>query len=154
MLPKEEEAYGLIQYDFHPANFKILNGEITLYDFDDSYYFFFIYDIATCIHEIVYYYPKDEKQNFLNHFIPALWKGYSEKHRLNRKLLEYLPDFFKWREFTIYISLVETVNDKTTPEEFKVEAEEYLPIFRAMVETDKPNSNDNTYISHSFEFYQ
>jgi len=51
--PKDSSVYGLIQYDFHCENFNVHNGEIIVYDFDDSYYFFFIYDLAASIHEAV-----------------------------------------------------------------------------------------------------
>ncbi len=136
-LPKDKDAYGLIQYDFHLGNLNVHNEELIVYDFDDSYYFFFIHDIATCIHETVWYYPDDKKLEFVNRFIPSLWKGYSEEYKLDRKWLEYLPDFFKWREFGIYITLVETYNDKTTPEQHMQEVEEYMPDFRARVESDE-----------------
>ncbi len=136
-LPRENNAFGLIQYDFHLGNFNVHDEELTVYDFDDSYYFFFIYDIATCIHETVWYYPDGKKLEFVNRFIPSLWKGYSKEYKLDRKWLEYLPDFFKWREFEIYITLVETYNDKTTPEQHIQEVEEYLPDFKARTESDE-----------------
>lgn len=136
-LPKDNDAYGLIQYDFHASNFNIHEGELTVYDFDDSYYFFFISDIATCIHESVWYYPEDKKLEFVNRFVPSLWKGYSEEYQLDRKWLKLLSEFFKWREITIYITLIETINDKTTPEEHITECLEYIPDFRKRSESEK-----------------
>lgn len=44
-LPKNSDSYGLIHYDFHPYNFLIDQGEITVFDFDDSLYGWFALDI-------------------------------------------------------------------------------------------------------------
>ncbi len=135
-LPKDNRAYGLIQYDFHASNFNVHDGKLTVYDFDDSYYFFFVSDIATCIHESVWYYPDEKKLEFANRFIPSLWKGYCEEFQLDRKWLEFLPEFFKWREITIYVTLIETINDKTTPERHLDEYREYIPEFRRLSESE------------------
>jgi Ser/Thr protein kinase RdoA (MazF antagonist) len=136
-LPKDNNAYGLIQYDFHTHNFNVHNGEIIVYDFDDSYYFFFMYDLAACIHETIWDVPDAEKIDFANKFVPALWKGYSEEYKLDRKWLQYLPDLLKWREFDIYATLVETYNDKTTPERYFAKLEVYVPEFKKRCESDE-----------------
>lgn len=137
LLPKESRTYGLIQYDFHCENFNVHNGEITVYDFDDSHYFFFLYDLAACIHEAVWDNPDDKKLDFANRFIPSLWKGYSSVFQLDRKWLEFLPDFLKWREFDIYITLVESLHDKSAPEHFLHRIEEIMLEFKERVESDK-----------------
>ncbi len=137
LLPKELKAYGLIQYDFHCENFNVHNGEITVFDFDDSYYFFFFYDLAACIHEAVWDNPDDKKLDFANRFIPSLWKGYSSVFQLDRKWIDYLPDFLKWREFDIYITLVESFHDKSAPENFLHRIEEIMLEFRERIESDK-----------------
>ncbi|MHA1187598.1 MAG: phosphotransferase enzyme family protein [Candidatus Heimdallarchaeota archaeon] len=145
LLPKESEAYGLIQYDFHSENFNIHNGEITVYDFDDSNYFFFLYDLAACIHEAVWDNPNDKKVGFANRFIPSLWKGYSSIFQLDRKWLDYLPEFLKWREFDILITLQETFNEKTAPKKFIPMIEKIMFEFRERVESDNqiaPIPND------------
>ncbi|NHK31518.1 MAG: phosphotransferase [Asgard group archaeon] len=136
-LPKESKAYGLIQYDFHCENFNVHNGNITVFDFDDSYYFFFFYDLAACIHEAVWDNPDDKKKDFANKFIPSLWNGYSSVFQLDRKWLKFLPDFLKWREFDIYITLVETLYDKSAPEHFLHRIEEIMLEFQERVESDK-----------------
>ncbi|NHJ39596.1 MAG: phosphotransferase [Asgard group archaeon] len=137
LLPKELKAYGLIQYDFHCENFNVHNGEITVFDFDDSYYFFFFYDLAACIHEAVWDNPDDKKLDFANRFIPSLWKGYSSVFQLDRKWIDYLPDFLKWREFDIYITLVESFHDKSAPENFLHRIEEIMLEFRERIESNK-----------------
>ena len=136
-LPQEKDAFGLIQYDFHADNFNIDKGEIIVFDFDDSYYFFFMYDLAASIHEAVWDVPEEKKQEFANRFIPSLWKGYCEEYKLNRMWLDYLSDFLKWREFDIYATLVETYKEKTASERVLQELEEWIPEFKARVESDE-----------------
>ena len=43
-LPREE--WGLIHADFHPGNFKVRRGEIYVFDFDDSFVGWRMYDLA------------------------------------------------------------------------------------------------------------
>lgn len=47
-LPKDIDSYGLIHFDFNDGNFTVdyENGDITVFDFDDSCYFWFVYDLA------------------------------------------------------------------------------------------------------------
>ena len=136
-LPKESEAFGLLQYDFHCENFNVQNGEIIVYDFDDSYYFFYLYDLAASIHEAVWDNPDDKKINFANRFVPSLWKGYSSEFQLDRKWFAYFSDFLKWREFDIYFTLVETLHDKSAPEQFLPKVEEYMIEYRGRILSDK-----------------
>ena len=136
-LPKGENEWGLIQYDFHADNFNIDNEKIIVYDFDDSYYFFFMYDLAACIHEAVWDVPDEKKQEFANRFVPSLWKGYCEEFKLDRKWLNYLPDFLKWREFDIYATLVETFKEKTASERILLMFEDLIPEFKDRTESDE-----------------
>lgn len=136
-LPREKDAFGLIQYDFHADNFNIDKGEIIVYDFDDSYYFFFMYDLAASIHEAIWDVPDERKQEFANRFIPSLWRGYCKEYKLERKWINYLPEFLKWREFDIYATLVETYKEKTASERYLQELEEWISEFKSRVESDE-----------------
>jgi len=46
-LPKDVDSYGLIHNDFNDGNFIVDydNGDITVFDFDDCCYFWFMYDV-------------------------------------------------------------------------------------------------------------
>ena len=45
-LPCEQDSYGLIHTDIHPRNFFVDEGSITVFDFDDCAYNWFIHDVA------------------------------------------------------------------------------------------------------------
>lgn len=100
-LPQEADAYGLVHYDAHVANLFIdTDGTITLFDFDDCAYSWFINDIA-----IVLFYmitnkddAKEVTQKFMTHFL----KGYAQENHLNPKWLKEIPYFLKLREIDLY----------------------------------------------------
>ena len=48
-LPKDQNSFGMIHGDFNDGNFTVdySNGAITAFDFDDSCYFWFVYELAS-----------------------------------------------------------------------------------------------------------
>ncbi|OBR68891.1 hypothetical protein A7K91_25750 [Paenibacillus oryzae] len=107
-LPKEEGAYGLIHGDINVGNFRINEyGEITLFDFDEAQYSWFVEDIAVQLYYLVYVYGgKDGKElreeqarRFMKHFM----KGYHLEHSLEEYWLKQIPLFLKLRELIVYI---------------------------------------------------
>ncbi|HUU78433.1 MAG TPA: hypothetical protein VMX55_08800 [candidate division Zixibacteria bacterium] len=83
--------------------------------------------------------------DFANRFIPSLWKGCSSVFQLDRKWFVYLPEFLKWCEFDIFITLLESFIDKTASEQFLQRVEETMIELRERDESDKqiiPIPND------------
>ncbi|NHJ02302.1 MAG: hypothetical protein EAX86_09225 [Candidatus Heimdallarchaeota archaeon] len=105
-LPTNPDAFGVIHTDLHTDNFHKHGNNMIIFDWDDSYYFFFIYDLAAAFHETIWDNPVEKRQEFADRFIPVFWKGYSSVYPLDRKWLNYLSEFFKWREFIIYVCVV------------------------------------------------
>ncbi|MGD2249902.1 MAG: phosphotransferase [Candidatus Methanofastidiosia archaeon] len=129
-FPKEKGSYGLIHEDFHLENMHVHDGEIFVFDWDDSHYFFYMYDLAACFHETIWDNPVKKRQEFANRFIPAFWKGYSTQFHLDRKWLLFLKDFFKWREFIIYICLLRDLDDDKVSERIKERLPFWIREFR------------------------
>jgi Ser/Thr protein kinase RdoA (MazF antagonist) len=100
-LPKESASYGLIHQDAHQSNFLMDEaGAITLFDFDDCAYSWFINDIA-----IVLFYmsvEEDDAPTFAQAFMPFFLQGYRQFHALNPKWLKKIPAFLKIREIELY----------------------------------------------------
>lgn len=100
-LPKERDSYGLIHYDAHEANvFMAEDGTITLFDFDDMGYNWFIGDIAM----IVFYKVSDVEEPIAHtlEFMPHFLRGYSQENRLDPTWLKEIPTFLKLREILLY----------------------------------------------------
>ena len=94
-LPKTPDSYALVHNDLNPTNFFVDNGDITVFDFDDSCYNWFICDIAT---SIPLYSPiflnadwKDATKEFFYHFLT----GYNEENKIDVFWFEYLPTFLR-----------------------------------------------------------
>lgn len=100
-LPKESASYGLIHQDAHQSNFLMdESGSITLFDFDDCAYSWFINDIAIVLFYISV--EEDDAPAFTRTFMPPFLQGYRQFHSLAPKWLQEIPAFLKIREIELY----------------------------------------------------
>jgi len=100
-LPKDPDCYGLIHYDAHEANLLVDDsGRITLFDFDDCAYSWFICDIAIVLFHATA--AREAREAFTAGFLPRFLRGYSRENRLAAHWLEQLPHFLKLREIDLY----------------------------------------------------
>ena len=100
-LPRSRDTYGLIHQDAHGGNFLVdQDGGITLFDFDDCVYAWYVYDIAM----VVFYLAngRDDAREFtrelLSHFMPA----YLAENELDAAWMNEIPAFLKLREIDLY----------------------------------------------------
>ncbi len=100
-LPRDRESYGMIHQDAHAGNFFIdEQGNITLFDFDDCCYSWFINDIAI----VLFYAISGEKNEaeFTRRFMSSFLKGYRRENELDPAWLGEIPQFLKLREIDLY----------------------------------------------------
>jgi len=100
-LPKNRESYGLTHQDAHGNNlFVDKMGQITLFDFDECAYNWFINDIAV----VLFYNVQDAEdwhaftEEFMSHFL----RGYFQACTLDSPWLKEIPNFLKIREIELY----------------------------------------------------
>ena len=105
-LPKDKNTYGLIHQDAHQNNFLMdCNGRLTLFDFDECAYSWFINDIAI----VLFYISIDAEelgfstaaaftQEFMSHFL----RGYRQAYTVDSKWFKEIPTFLKLRELELY----------------------------------------------------
>ena len=99
-LPNDADSYGLIHNDFNDGNFTVDydNGDITVFDFDDSCYFWFMYDLA-CAWEggigRVMFRPLAERQDFMARYMEHVLTGYIRENTLSDEWLARLPLFLR-----------------------------------------------------------
>jgi len=101
-LSKDADSYGLIHQDAHTGNLFVDEaGNITLFDFDDCVYGWFIYDIAMALFYAV---PFDLSgaSCFTGEFMPPFLRGYRRENRLDPVWLKQLPYWLKMREIDLY----------------------------------------------------
>lgn len=94
--PKSSETFGLIHGDFGETNYRYQNSQLNIFDFDDSCYHWFIYDVAVTI------YPHGWRKEGLQ-LLECLLEGYGEKMELRFTLAD-VTMFCQWR--LIYMFLV------------------------------------------------
>jgi Ser/Thr protein kinase RdoA (MazF antagonist) len=103
-LPKPAEAYGLVHCDLHFGNFFVdIPGEkITLIDFDDCAYGWFVMDIAVLLFDVLVLYSGANKDEYALHFLRSFLTGYLAENSLSMFWLEQLPLFLKLLEINVY----------------------------------------------------
>lgn len=105
-LPQNSDSFGLIHNDFHPYNFFVDKGEITVFDFDDSIYGWFALDIAiAATHAVWWGSPKEDrksKNEFAKQFLHAFLEGYFTYNQLDRYWVEQIPMLMEYRNICSY----------------------------------------------------
>jgi Ser/Thr protein kinase RdoA (MazF antagonist) len=100
-LPKTRDSYGLIHQDAHAGNFFVDElGEITLFDFDDCAYSWYINDIAIVLFYIVL--GVEDQDTFTREFMTNFLRGYNRENLLAPFWLNEIPSFLKLREIDLY----------------------------------------------------
>jgi len=115
-LPKDTTSYGLIHLDAHPSNLFITDsGKLTLFDFDEASYSWFINDIAI----VLFYVVMDAKDwpAYTREFMIPFLRGYQRTNTLDPSWLKEIPHFLKLRELELYAVMyrdfdVEAIDDE------------------------------------------
>jgi len=104
-LPSDNDSYGLIHSDFEDENMFIDNGSVTVFDFDECQYNWFIYDIAVILRESTWRLPacKQADDPCSERFLKIFMQGYNRENRLDPFWMEQLPYFLRLRETAIFV---------------------------------------------------
>ncbi|WBW97260.1 phosphotransferase enzyme family protein [Oceanirhabdus sp. W0125-5] len=135
-LPTDVDSYGLIHTDIHFGNFFVEKNKITIFDFDDCSYKWYISDIAIVIFYLTAFsMDSDTRNSFIKEFLPSFMKGYNVENKLDDFWLKELMNFIKLREFTIYIVIHRSFDVNNLPEwaekfkiDFKRRLEKNIPL--------------------------
>jgi Ser/Thr protein kinase RdoA (MazF antagonist) len=99
-LPKGIGSYGLIHNDFTDGNFIVDydNGDITVFDFDDCCYFWFMADVASAWEGGIgraMFRPLEERKDFMARYMEHVLTGYNRENTLDDAWLARLPLFLR-----------------------------------------------------------
>jgi Ser/Thr protein kinase RdoA (MazF antagonist) len=102
-LPIARDDYGIIHCDFHAYNFMVHLGGITVFDFAECCYSWFVYDLAIVLYHVLDLpYLGDDYEGFggffMQHFMPA----YCQENHLDRAWESEMDAFLRLREISIY----------------------------------------------------
>lgn len=105
---KRQGTYGLIHGDINVGNFLVNGQKLTLFDFDECQYSWYIEDIAIQLFYMVYVNLNDsiderncQAQRFMQYFL----KGYKKHFSIDEESLKYISLFLRLRELIVYIGI-------------------------------------------------
>jgi Ser/Thr protein kinase RdoA (MazF antagonist) len=130
-IPITPANYGLIHTDIHRSNFLVDdNNQLTVFDFDDAAYFYFMSDIAIAVFYTVFFHPN--RLVVSKDFIIRLMKGYLKKHTITQSDFKTLDLFFRLRMIILYVALKRSTK-KTDPF-----TEKYNAIYLDLIRNNQP----------------
>jgi len=152
-LPKDPDYFGLIHGDFNDGNFTVdySNGDITVFDFDDSCYFWFICELASAWEGGIgraMFSGLDERIAFMDRYMDQVFEGYNRENSLSSDLINRLPLFIRLiqiEEFLHYAQNIENPNEEIQAGlNYKIKCIEdeipYMGFFDEIYSPEKPFS--------------
>lgn len=135
-LPRSRESFGLIHADLNHANFFITPNGLNIFDFDDSCYCWFAYDLIVPI----FHFPTADQvvmDGMARQALGLILRGYERVRSLDHGWLEWLSLFLKWRDLLTYGFFYEQLEVGELPDEMR---ETFLRM-RLRIEADRPIAN-------------
>ncbi len=137
-LPRSTEHFGMIHGDFHFGNFFVDpddNYAVTVFDFDDCGYGWYVMDTATLLFDIAVLYDGDDVDGFAKQFLKYYLRGYQSERALEPVWLAQLPHFLKLLEISYY-ALLAPIYEPGNQDDFWVA--KFMPGRQTRVENDVP----------------
>ena len=106
--PQNRDTFGLVHFDLHDANVFVDKNNLTVIDFDDCQYDWFIADIAIVLFHVAWRFSdqNNNREQVMKKFYPAFIKGYLETHPLADEWLESIPNWIQLRHISLFCTLV------------------------------------------------
>lgn len=105
VLKGDRNSFGLIHTDVHDGNFFINGDEMTVFDFDDCNYNWYMNDAAIVLFYILFREVNlkiEERRKIAENFMNCFWRGYNKENKLEPKWIEQIPLFLKFREMLVF----------------------------------------------------
>ncbi|WP_247897864.1 phosphotransferase enzyme family protein [Paenibacillus pabuli] len=109
-LGSSQETLGMIHFDYNDGNYSIDfdTGQITVYDFDNSCFGWYMFDLASLwingVGWIQFEPEADKRKQFMDEYFQTVLAGYTSETQVSDAMLEKLPLF-------IQVSLLENIVD-------------------------------------------
>ncbi len=101
--PKSRDSFGLIHQDIHKDNLFLNDRHLTVLDFDDCAYGFFIFDIANALGFSIWERPDTmTNREFAEFYLKHFMSGYERENQLGETWVEDLEKALKLFEFIHY----------------------------------------------------
>ncbi|MED0981457.1 phosphotransferase [Bacillus paramycoides] len=110
-LDRNRESFGMVHFDYNDGNYSIDfdTGQITVYDFDNSCYCWYMFDLASLwisgVGWIQFELDADKRKKFMDDYFEVALAGYRSETKIENSMLENLPLFIK-------VNLLERIVDE------------------------------------------
>lgn len=112
-LPTHSHCYGLTHFDAHDGNCLVDgNGRLTIFDFDDCTYTWYINDLAIAIGNLAWGKPNAEE------IVSHLFGGYQRAFPLDLWMVSEIPTFLKMGEI-FYLAVLHRDYNGSDPDHIK-----------------------------------
>ncbi len=101
-LPKDKNVFNLIHGDIHHGNFLVSGDKVTLFDFDDSIYHWFLYDLVVPFYLFEISFKEQVQREELDLIFKEFFEGYFKFSPLSKKWLKFFDAFLLYRDFIMY----------------------------------------------------
>lgn len=152
-LPRDRDSYGLIHGDFNDGNFTVdySNGDITVFDFDDSCYFWFAYELAAAWEGGIgraMFQGLNERKAFMDRYMDQVMQGYHLENSLSNEWLARIPFFIQLiqvEEFLHFAQYMDEADEELQAElNYKIKCIEdeipYMGFFDSIYSPERPFS--------------
>lgn len=105
------DSYGMVHFDYSDGNYMIdfQTGQITVFDFDNSCYCWYLYDLANLwIHGVGFIQfetDRNKRKEFMDEYFSTILKGYQSETSIDPVMLDQLP-------LLIQVVLLENITDE------------------------------------------
>jgi Ser/Thr protein kinase RdoA (MazF antagonist) len=98
----------LVHDDIHHGNIFLNNGSITVFDFDDCRYHWYVNDLAISLFYLIQDKASGQNKNeFARQTLGYFMEGYYRENDLPRSQLAQIGNFLKFREIILYLIIHE-----------------------------------------------
>jgi amicoumacin kinase len=135
-LQVNPECYGLAHLDLHFGNFFVdaASSKITLFDFDDCAYGWYLMDLAMLLFDVLVVYGGPDRERFGERFLEHLLRGYLSQKSMDPSNAAQFPLFLKLLELGLYTMLYRD-DEPADPEGW---AGKFMPGRKQRIEQDVP----------------
>ncbi|KGE17284.1 aminoglycoside phosphotransferase [Paenibacillus wynnii] len=109
-LDRNQENFGMIHFDYNDGNYSIDfdTGQITVYDFDNSCFGWYMFDLASLwthgVGWIQFEPDAGKRKKFMDDYFETVLAGYRSETKIENSMLDKLPLFIK-------VTLMENIVD-------------------------------------------
>ncbi|WP_179136157.1 phosphotransferase enzyme family protein [Paenibacillus sp. 32352] len=100
-LDRSPESFGMIHFDYNDGNYTIdfATGQITVYDFDNACYGWYMYDLADLWRSGMGWIRSepdaDKRKKFMDDYFKTALEGYRSETQIENSMLDQLPLFIQ-----------------------------------------------------------